>query len=148
MDDATNVIRFPKSNIRQLELEFDDDAIKEEADVAKRVEAVQNLHIDRILDEITNNLVENLIVGGFEIDGQEPDFAFIVEGIRALMSRKYKIFHPFQKFAETSMFLDDDDIFTIHPGVDVVLNNESDDSEENSEAIDSGETTTEESVSG
>lgn len=117
-EDVSNVIAFPKKRIHNPEAFAG--PVQTIEDVNEKVQAVRQIHVDNVLDGIVETVIQQLIVGGFDVDEPEAqDLAFAAEALRAMMCRQYEIFHPFQEIADKAMFEDDDGIFAIVEGLEV-----------------------------
>lgn len=106
MTEPTNVIKFPKENKRKNAV-LDDD-VKTEQDIEDRVGAIREMHIEDVVDALADQHLHMLISGGFPIDTEDQarDFAFFVEVLRSMLSRKYDMHHQFQEIADAYMSYD------------------------------------------
>ena len=103
---SNNVIRFPKQNNNQNR----DEAVIEE--ISRNVEMMKHYHIQETIANLAPIIFNNLEVAGFSISDDEDeeivrDGAFIVESIRSILCKHYKIYHPFQQIADNIFEPDD-----------------------------------------
>jgi hypothetical protein len=116
MSDESNVIAFPK---KRRNTPFSTSlGVETEEDVDERVEAVHRIHISNILDAIVDTLIQQLIVGGFEIDDDDAlPLSFISESIHSLMSEHYGLYHPFQDVMEKTMIENGEGVYQIRENI-------------------------------
>lgn len=98
---SNNVISFPKSSI-------DPSRINEE-EIEDRLELLKQYHIQETIALVIPNLFNQLEIAGFLSEDESEDIkdgAFIVESIRSLMSKRYDMYHPFQKIANNLFYFE------------------------------------------
>jgi hypothetical protein len=105
---ANNVIQFPKANSRMLS------EVVAIEDISRNVEMMKLYHIQETIANLAPMIFNQLEISGFSISDEEltdiKDGAFIVEALRSMMSKYYKIYHPFQQIAENVFTPDAEEI--------------------------------------
>jgi hypothetical protein len=106
MTETDNVVPFPGrykdgSPPRTLE------------EVAENVAAVKHYHIQESINTIVPIIFENLLMLGYEFDGEDPkqqkNIALLVESITSLLSQHYGMEHPLIELAN-SMFYEQEGV--------------------------------------
>ena len=98
--DSNNVIQFPKKNNNQPP---EDIGIEE---ITHNVQMMKMYHIQETIANLAPIIFNNLEIAGFNIPDEDDDNeiikdgAFIVESLRSIMCKYYKIYHPFQQIAD------------------------------------------------
>ncbi len=98
---TNNVLAFPVHD-RALKRN-----IKSQKHVAAVMKDVQNQHIEQAIDFIAPVVFTYLSQAGFDFhsdptlvdEDETKQIAFLIEAIRAILSKKYNIDHPFQELA-------------------------------------------------
>jgi hypothetical protein len=102
------VVSFPKTSI--------DPSRVDEEEIEDRLELLKQYHIQETIEIVIPSLFNQLEIAGFlsEDDIQDmKDGAFIVESIRSLMSKRYDLYHPFQKIADNLFYSEPSDPFSL-----------------------------------
>lgn len=98
MDETSNnVVKFPKEYISQSPKSIEE--IYTNLDVLKR------LHVDETMMVVSQMLLEQLAIVGFDYGNDDSDFAaketvFVLEALQALLMKKYGMEHPFHGIAD------------------------------------------------
>ena len=89
---SSNVVRFPKKNIR-LVPPVEDDAARE---------ATKRAYIDEVVDAYATHIANKLAQQGFDIFNKDFDkhFGFTVEALRSTLLMTMDLTHPFQDVVE------------------------------------------------
>jgi hypothetical protein len=69
------------------------------------IQAVRHVHVNEITEVITGTLVQQMMVGGFDIldESRKKDYAFMIETVRSTLCSTLDIYHPFRAVAEQIM---------------------------------------------
>lgn len=91
---SNNVVHFPKSNTKDIKLE----------EVQQNLEMLKHYHVQEAITVIAPQIFNQLEIAGFGLTEDEDedikDGALIIEAIRSMMLKYYKIYHPFQVLSE------------------------------------------------
>ena len=105
---SNNVISFPKTSI-------DPNHINED-EVEDRLELLKQYHIQETISIVIPSLFNQLEISGFLSNDESEDIkdgAFIVESIRSLLCKRYDLYHPFQKIANSLFYVDSSNPFSL-----------------------------------
>jgi len=122
-----NVIGLNKNNIIQFPGKTRE-APKDVDDIIERVDTIKHLHVQEVLSTIVPMIFNHMSAAGFDfIDDEETgeinnvkDGAFLVESLRSIMLRHYRIDHPFQLIAE-NVFSQEENNNVLNLRNDVIL---------------------------
>lgn len=118
---ANNVIVFPSKNNKQSANP------KSLEEISANMEMIRQIHIQETIETVAPKLFEQIAVAGFALDEDGEDEleikigAFIVESIRSLLLRHYKISHPFQDIAENIFVYDEDEALTLNKNFSILI---------------------------
>lgn len=89
---SSNVVRFPKKNIR-LVSPVEEDAARE---------ATKRTYVDEVTDAYATHIANKLAQQGFDIFNKDFDkhFGFTVEALRSCLLMTMELHHPFQEVVE------------------------------------------------
>ena len=111
MLNSNNVITFPKQSPRV-------GAAPSLDSIQQSVDMMKHYHIQEAIAAIAPIIFTQLDIAGFPLpddededcEGHIKDSAFIIESLRAMMTRHYGLYHPFQLIADNvfEQYNDDD----------------------------------------
>jgi hypothetical protein len=110
--ESNNVILFP-STYKHPPRNLDE--------VINSVDTMKQVHIQETISTIVPIIFQSLAASGFDfgIDEETDDVpelkdgALLVEAMRSMLCKQYKIYHPFQDIAENAFFLEKDGLLVV-----------------------------------
>ena len=106
MINSNNVITFPKQSLRV-------EAVPSMDSIQQNMDMMKHYHIQEAIATIAPIIFTQLDIAGFPIadedDGDIKDSAFIIESLRAMMTKHYGVYHPFQRISAAVFEQYDDD---------------------------------------
>lgn len=116
--DSNNIILFP-SPTRQIPPRNLDDVIT-------NIDSMKLVHVQETIAVIIPMIFQALAASGFDFgideESEDPtnlkDGAFIVEAIRSMLCKYYKLHHPFQDVAENLLTIKDDGLLIMNNNIE------------------------------
>ena len=110
--ESNNIIQFPGMN-RHPPRNLDD--------VINNVDTMKQVHIQETISVIVPIIFQSLAASGFDFGIDEndeeiteiKDGAFLVEAIRSMLCKQYKLYHPFQDLAENIFYFEKDGLLVV-----------------------------------
>jgi hypothetical protein len=106
MTESNNVITFPRSSKRQLS-----DNTPSIQEAFENLRSIKEEEMETVVDMICSNYIDTLEMAGFNVT-EEPnvmnEVCFMMESVRAIVSKYYGIDHVFQGLAA--------ECFVVHEG--------------------------------
>lgn len=110
---SNNIILFPTPTRQMPPRNLDD--------VINNVDTMKQVHIQETITALTPMIFQSLAASGFDfgIDEENDEFfnlkdgAFLVESIRSMLCKYYRLHHPFQDLAETFLSIEDNGLLVV-----------------------------------
>lgn len=110
--ESNNIIQFPGMN-RHPPRNLDD--------VINNVDTMKQVHIQETISALIPIVFQSLCASGFDfgIDEENEEFvevkdsAFMVEALRSMLCKQYKLYHPFQDLAENIFYFEKDGLLVV-----------------------------------